>query len=108
MTLDELIRDWDELNQIRSGNAEVSAKSAAINEVGFLTARAEEVDHNLAGAKSKMETLRRVADQQAIAGPLIGLFSVARSTCGVVPFLVEIGNPQSWCGFELSISCCLF
>jgi hypothetical protein len=80
----ELEKDWEELDQIMSTAAK--SNSADINEVSFLAARTQEAERSLEHEQKRIDELRRVADQQAIAGPIIGLFSIARSTCAIVSY----------------------
>ena len=92
-TMEELVHDWDELNQVMAGNPEATRDAAAVKEISFLTARTHEVDRRLAEEQKKLRNLRRVADQQAISGPMIGLLSVARGTCATVSFYGYGSNP---------------
>jgi len=102
-TMEELVHDWDELSQVMAGNPEATRDSAAVKEISFLTARTQEVDRDLAQEQKKLRDLRRVADQQAISGPIIGLLSVARGTCATVSSYGfrsnrKVSNPINFAG----------
>lgn len=85
-TMEELVRDWQELDEVMSGDASASKDSAVLKQVSFLSSQSQTMDNELDLETRKIARLRRVADQQAVAGPIIGMLSVARSTCAVISY----------------------
>jgi hypothetical protein len=85
-TVSQLQQDWQELNLALRGDMPASIDKREIDEVAFLAVQSKEFDSVLKDDEGRMERLRRVAHQQALAGPLIGLTNVARTTCQTVAF----------------------
>ena len=74
--------DWKEMEPLVSKQANMPG--GALNELAYLIKRSHEFDRPLAEDVQKIERLRRVADQQAISGPLIGGAKLAGSICSAV------------------------
>lgn len=60
--------------------------TAEVKELAFLVRRSAELDAPLNKEVLKFEKLRRVADQQALSGPLIGLTGVTRGILNTTAF----------------------
>ena len=60
--------------------------SKMLNEVIALNDRSERIDINLDRENTDLERLRRVAQQQTVAGPLIGLTSMPGAILGTLAF----------------------
>lgn len=85
-TIDELTHDWKELDAVMSGDESAKKDATNLKQISFLIGQSQIMDNELGLETKTLERLRRVADQQAVAGPIIGLLSVARSTCAVVSY----------------------
>ena len=79
-TMEQLLSDWKELEPLLS----TQAKTGSLSELAFLVRRSHQFDKPLAEDVEKIERLRRVADQQAISGPMIGVAKSAASICRIV------------------------
>lgn len=66
--------------------------TAEVKELAFLVRRSAEFDAPLNKEVLKFEKLRRVADQQALSGPLIGLTGVTRGILNTTAFYATQNN----------------
>lgn len=87
-TTEQLRQDWHEYADIMPVQAKVAPgdNNSTIKEVSFLSMQSDFGDQALARESGEIARLHRVADQQAISGPIIGLASLARSTCSTVAY----------------------
>lgn len=87
-TLEELRDRWQDFADVMPDDptAAFDTKDATIKELAFLCMQSQTVDQSMARETNEINRLHRVADQQAIAGPIIGLFSLARSTGATVAY----------------------
>lgn len=87
-TMPQLKKQWEDLADIFPEDAKVAfdTTDVTIKEVAFLCMQSELVDQSLNRNAAEINRLHRVADQQAVAGPIIGLFSLARSTGATVAY----------------------
>ena len=87
-TLAELRTDWEEFAHLFPENPKLAfgTTDATIKEVAFLCMQSQTGEQSMARENAEINRLHRVADQQAISGPLIGLFSLARSTSATVAY----------------------
>jgi hypothetical protein len=87
-TMDELRHDWNDYADIMPAEPKVAFKNEdiTIKELGFLCMQSQEGDEFATRENKEIARLRRVADQQEIAGPLIGLAGLARATCSTVAY----------------------
>jgi hypothetical protein len=69
-----------------SGLMATSSDRRDMRELAFLSEKSAKLDEQVDKEIKKIDKLRRVADQQAISGPLIELASVAKEICGTVGF----------------------
>ncbi len=91
-TLEQLSDSWHALERFMSGNLKDSVNTRELEEVAFLVDQSQWFDAALDRAERKLLSTQRVADQQAIAGPLIGLFTLGRSISSTVAYY---GDPDS-------------
>jgi hypothetical protein len=87
-TMEQLKQDWNEYADLMPAQpkAALANNNATIKEVGLLCMQSDFGDQSLARESREIARLHRVADQQAISGPIIGLASLARSTCSTVAY----------------------
>jgi hypothetical protein len=87
-TLAELKANWDEFAHLFPDNPKLAfgTTDATIKEVAFLCMQSQTGEQSMARESAEINRLHRVADQQRIAGPLIGLLSLARSTSATVAY----------------------
>ena len=87
-TLEELKAEWTELSSLFPDDPKLALGNAdaTIKEIAFLCMQSQEGEQSMAHQATEINRLHRVADQQAISGPLIGLFSLARSTSATVAY----------------------
>ncbi len=90
-TMPQLRNDWTQLEATLSRNG--GAQSVPIKELIFLVEKSENFDEPLAEEDRRLEHLQRVADQQAISGPLIGLTKIAESTSNIAAHYGCSTNP---------------
>lgn len=69
--------------------------TAEVKELAFLVRRSAELDEPLNKEVLKFEKLRRVADQQAVSGPLIGLTGVTRGILNTTAFYATQNKSSS-------------
>ncbi|CAN5517621.1 hypothetical protein BH10CYA1_BH10CYA1_54270 [soil metagenome] len=81
-TMKQLLNDWTELDSLISSSK--LSNDESLRELAFLVRKSQNFDGPLDDEVKSIEHLRRVADQQAISGPLIGLTKVAESSCDLV------------------------
>jgi hypothetical protein len=81
-TMKKIMDEWQNLDQLLATNS--TSTNDQIKELAFLVRKSQNFDGALADEERSIEHLRRVADQQAISGPLIGLTKIADSTTSVV------------------------
>ncbi len=67
----------------------------AVDELSFLSSESNEIDNILDRESTRIEKLRRVAAQQAISGPLIGLASLNRSILSAVAYYDYPDAPET-------------
>lgn len=88
-TLAQLKADWEELAPLFPDDPKLAfgnADSTTLKEVAFLCMQSQTGEQSMARETAEINRLHRVADQQAISGPIIGLFSLARSTSATVAY----------------------
>ena len=87
-TLDELKGQWSEFTDLFPNDPKSAFSSADITlkEIAFLCMQSQRGEQSMARETAEINRLHRVADQQAIAGPIIGLFGLARSTSATVAY----------------------
>jgi hypothetical protein len=87
-TMDELRQQWTEFADLIPDDPKLAfdTKDTTIKELALLCMQSQVVDQSMARETDEINRLHRVADQQAIAGPIIGLFSLARSTGATVAY----------------------
>ncbi len=83
--IDHLLAKYD-LTKIPSMQDGADPASVEEKELAFLVRRSAEIDGPLNQEIAKVRKLRRIADQQAISGPLIGLTGVTRSVLNTVAY----------------------
>jgi hypothetical protein len=106
-TMQKLYEDWQGFQPYLDQSKPIDDASLK-QEVHFISRLAQEsrdLDQGLAYEEKHIEKLRRVADQQAIAGPIIGMFSVARSTSATVAYYGFRGHPNQANGIYLAGRC---
>ncbi len=89
-TIDELRQKWDDLDQLILAKQAGTPDKQFITEISFLIRSSQTLDASLAREEKRIQKLRRVAAQQAVAGPIIGLAGIARA----------IGNTVSYYGYR--------
>lgn len=87
-TMKQLKEKWQDFADVFPEDPRMAfdTSDATIRELAFLCMQSQVVDQSLKRETNEINRLHRVADQQAIAGPIIGLFSLARSTCSTVSY----------------------
>lgn len=87
-TLAELKVNWSELAGLFPTDPKLafSNTDTTIKEVAFLCMQSERGEQSLARSSAEINRLHRVADQQAISGPIIGMFGLARATSSTVAY----------------------
>ncbi len=87
-TLAELKVDWNEFADLFPNDPKLAfgTTDATIKEVAFLCMQSQTGEQSMARESAEINRLHRVADQQAISGPIIGMFSLARSTSATVAY----------------------
>lgn len=81
--IDDVLAEWDLVADPRDVD---ETSSLETKELAFLIRRTEELDGPLDKEVAHVQQLRRIADQQAISGPLIGLAGVTRSVLNTVAY----------------------
>ena len=92
---DALFADWQELESFKDAQGEIPEGQRSLEEASFLFRRSAEEDDELLREIDNIAKLRRVAGQQAISGPIIGMASVARSTMATTAYYGYKNNPLS-------------
>lgn len=69
------------------------ADTEEAQELAFLVRRSSEMDNPINQEVQKLQKLRRIADQQAISGPLIGLTGVTRGILNTTAYYSNINHP---------------
>ncbi len=92
--IDHLLAKYD-LTKIPSMQEGAEPASIEERELAFLVRRSAEIDEPLNREIAKVRKLRRIADQQAISGPLIGLTGVTRSVLNAVAYCQNPDNSGS-------------
>jgi len=92
---DALFADWQDLQEFKDSHGEVAEGQRSLEEASFLFRRSAEEDDELLREINNIDKLRRVAGQQAISGPIIGMASVARSTMATTAYYGYQNNPVS-------------
>lgn len=92
---DALFADWQELERCRDTEAVLPEGQRSLEEASFLFRRSADEDDALLAEINNIDKLRRVAGQQAISGPIIGMASVARSTMTTTAYYGYKNNPDS-------------
>jgi len=82
--IDQVLAEYD-FSLGAASSAEIQA-SLQEKELAFLVRQSANFDGPLNKEVAKVERLRRIADQQAISGPLIGLTGVTRSVLNTVAY----------------------
>ena len=90
-----LFADWQELESFKDAQGEIPEGQRSLEEASFLFRRSAEEDDELLREINNIDKLRRVAGQQAISGPIIGMASVARSTMATTSYYGYKNNPIS-------------
>lgn len=87
-TMKELKKRWHDYADLFPSDPEraFDTTDATIRELAFLCMQSQVGDDSMARETAEINRLHRVADQQAIAGPIIGLFSLARSTSATAAY----------------------
>ncbi len=85
-TLEQLVKDWDDLDQVMSGNIPENTDKKVLREIAMLTKKSQDLDSSMVSEDVRIQRLRRVAAQQAISGPLIGTTILARAICSTVAY----------------------
>jgi hypothetical protein len=85
-TIDQLRHDWNDLEDLMSAATKDPTDKRFVSEIAFLIKSSQVLDESLASEETRIQRLRRVAAQQAIAGPIIGLAGLARSICNTVSY----------------------
>lgn len=81
--IDDVLAEW----RLSTDPQDVDESSSLeTKELAFLIRRTEELDGPLDKEVAHVQQLRRIADQQAISGPLIGLTGVTRSVLNTVAY----------------------
>jgi hypothetical protein len=75
---------WADLDSLRSEDLWPTSDTRSLAEVAFLSQNSEKFDDVLSHQVDAIQKLRRVANQQEISGPLIGLAGVSRSVLETV------------------------
>jgi hypothetical protein len=86
---------WNELGKLLASKQSTSINQKFLTEEGILSERSQKLDSYLVTETAKIQTLRRVAAQQAISGPLIGMASLARSILYTVSYYGYGHSPQT-------------
>lgn len=81
--IDDVLAEYNLANDPREAD---ESSSLETKELAFLIRRTEELDGPLDKEVEHVRKLRRIADQQAISGPLIGLTGVTRSVLNTVAY----------------------
>jgi hypothetical protein len=82
----EIVADWKDLNTPLSELKPNSEDALHVKEIAFLSEHSELEEDALSEEQGRLEKLRRVAAQQAISGPIIGGFNVARSLLSTIAY----------------------
>lgn len=85
-TMDQLLGEWEGLEQISGGHVPDDLDKQEIVKVAALVKETQQYDQSISKESTRIQKLRRVAAQQAISGPLIGASSMAKSICSIVAF----------------------
>jgi len=82
----ELLEKWNEFDKLLAEKKSSSTNPQLLKEEAILSERSQRLDFHLTTETARIEKLRRVAAQQAISGPLIGMASLARSILYTVAY----------------------
>jgi hypothetical protein len=98
-----VLADWKDLEQYSAHLDTSSTAQRSLEEAAFLFRRTQGMGDEISRETEHITKLRRVADQQSISGPIIGLASVARSTLITVGYYgyhgkAEINNRLAFAG----------
>jgi hypothetical protein len=85
-TIEELRQHWNDLDQLIASKRSDTSDKQLVSEIGFLISSSRDLDNSLSREEARIRRLRRVAAQQEIAGPIIGLTGVARAIGNVVAY----------------------
>ncbi len=93
-SLPEWEAEWQNLKQSIPAEHPAAVESA-IGELSFLSRGSKKLDDILDAETTRIQKLRRVAAQQAISGPIIGLTSLTRSIMGAVAYYDYPNQPET-------------
>ncbi|CAN5607455.1 hypothetical protein BH11CYA1_BH11CYA1_18320 [soil metagenome] len=96
-SIDEVLSEWSSSADPRAVD---DSSPLETKELAFLIRRTEELDGPLDKEVAHVQQLRRIADQQAISGPLIGLTGVTRSVMNTIAYYQN--SPPGSPNFESS------
>ncbi len=82
-SIDEVLLEWNTHKEDASSR---NAATIEARELAFLVRRSSAMDSTLNEEVQRFERLRRIADQQAVSGPLIGLTGVTRGVLNATAF----------------------
>jgi hypothetical protein len=82
----DLVAEWRELDQLSSSGNPAADDAMQVKRASLIAEYAERTDGVLDKEQDRIEKLRQVAAQQAISGPIIGMFGVARSVLNTTAF----------------------
>lgn len=97
LKIDDVLAEYNLANDPREVD---ESSSLETKELAFLIRRTEELDGPLDKEVEHVRKLRRIADQQAISGPLIGLAGVTRSVLSTVAYYQS--SPSGSANYERS------
>jgi hypothetical protein len=83
-TKEQLLADWQDLQDFEGGTVSGAIEDRDTQAMIFLVSHSESMDQALEQSESRLRKTQRVADQQAISGPLIGLLSLTRGICSTI------------------------
>jgi hypothetical protein len=79
-----IMPEWTDLDTLKQEISSSSEDSRSLREVVYLSASSQKLDSILSKEMDSIQKRRRVANQQEISGPLIGLGGVSRSVLDTV------------------------
>jgi len=86
--------EWQSLKEFIPAEHPAAIEDA-MGELSFLGSGSKKLDDILEAETARIEKLRRVAGQQAISGPIIGLTSLSRSILGAVAHYDYPNQPET-------------
>jgi hypothetical protein len=82
----DLVAQWKELDQLSASGDPDTNDATRVERAAFIADYAERADKVINKEQERIEKLRQVASQQAISGPLIGMFGVGRSVLNTTAY----------------------